>query len=153
MTVNLHIDKIASSGGCRGLCEERPGLPRAGHRWLQLAQTHPLQGTAGPLSQGGGDLGKMCLRKGKKTTGQSGKVNGVRNNRGNTRVRGEEVVRMPEQRFPCNQPLEETMVEQVSPCTTPQQGPCRTCSPGERPMPEEEKSVRRKGWQRGAVMD
>lgn len=43
-----------------GLGEERPGLPWAGHSWLQQPQ-----GTAEPLSQDGGTSGKPYLRKGK----------------------------------------------------------------------------------------
>ena len=60
-------------GGCRGgLCEERPGLPRAGHSLFHPAPTDPLQSTAEPLSQDGGTSGKTSLRKVKTLHGRRG---------------------------------------------------------------------------------
>ncbi|KAK4823236.1 hypothetical protein QYF61_000096 [Mycteria americana] len=41
-----------------GLCEERPGLPRAGHSRFQPAPADPPQGTAEPRSHGGAASGK-----------------------------------------------------------------------------------------------
>lgn len=37
-----------------GLCERRLRLLRAGHSLVQLAPMDPLQGTAEPISKGGG---------------------------------------------------------------------------------------------------
>lgn len=41
-----------------------PRLLRARHRWVQLVPMDPMQGTAEPLSQEGGDSGKTYARKG-----------------------------------------------------------------------------------------
>lgn len=60
----------ASNGGLqRGPCEERPGLPLAGHSRFQPAGLP--QGRAEPLSHGGGTSAKMYLKKGR--TCQTGK--------------------------------------------------------------------------------
>ncbi|KAK4830272.1 hypothetical protein QYF61_009365 [Mycteria americana] len=51
--------QVSVPGGLRGgLCEERPGLPRAGHSRFQPAPTDPPQGTAEPLSHDGSASGK-----------------------------------------------------------------------------------------------
>lgn len=52
---------------CLVLCEERPGLPHAGHSWLQPAPPAPPQGMAGPLSNTGGAFLNVYVRKGKNT--------------------------------------------------------------------------------------
>ena len=51
------------------LCEERLGLPHAGHSRFQPAPTNPPQGTAEPLSQDGSASRKTylsVLKKGQK---------------------------------------------------------------------------------------
>lgn len=57
---------MAVEGQAAGLfCEERLGLPFAGHSQFQLDPAHPPQGTAKPRSKGGGASGKRYFRKGK----------------------------------------------------------------------------------------
>lgn len=52
----------ASCGGCWELGRGQ-GLPHTKHSQFQLAPTHPLQGTAEPLSPDGDTSGKAYLRK------------------------------------------------------------------------------------------
>jgi len=61
------------------LCEERLGLLHSGHGQFPPAPTDPPQGTAEPLSQDGGNAGKIELRKGRKCwTGREGRKKGVK---------------------------------------------------------------------------
>ena len=76
----VHWGQVPRCWQCRvqgGLCEERPGLPSARHRWFQLAPTNPPQGTAEPLSQDGGASGKTYLRKDKMLPGSEEKVRNI----------------------------------------------------------------------------
>lgn len=69
-----------------GLCEERPG---AASCWTKPAPVASPQGSAEPLSHSAGVSGKNYLRKGRKGWGERGGGNKrVKNNRGNTKVRG-----------------------------------------------------------------
>lgn len=81
ITPNLHWVFIARCwqwGLWGNLCEERPGLPHAGHGQFQLALTDPLQGMAEPFGQDGSS-GKTDLRKGKKCwTGRGGRKKRVK---------------------------------------------------------------------------
>lgn len=53
--------------------------------------------------------------------------------------------------FPCSSLPRETLAWQAFPCNTLEQAPERNCSPWERPMLDEGKSLRSKEWQEGAV--
>lgn len=80
----------------RDICEKRPCIR---HSQFQPVLTDPLQGTAEPLSQDYGGLGKTYLTKGKIPQDiQWRRQQKVRNNRGNNRgqMRGEGVL---EQRY------------------------------------------------------
>lgn len=72
------------SWGCSGLCEERPGLPRAGHGRFQPAPLASPQGSSGPSSHSGGTLGKLFNKGGKR---KEEKTKRGRNSRGNGMVR------------------------------------------------------------------
>jgi len=95
-----------------------PGVPSAELSCFQPSPTDPQQGMAKPLSQGGGTLGKACLRKGKMlhSSAKSGYIN-VRNSYADTKVRKERGgggAPGTRAEIPL-QPLEETIVTQVVP--------------------------------------
>ena len=81
-----------------GLCEERPGLPHAEHRWFQPAAVGPPQGTAGPRSQDGGAWAKMGFERTENTA--LAVRNGPADSQG--RAGGEKALRVPEQTVPCS---------------------------------------------------
>ena len=63
---------MAAGGLQGGLCEERLGLPRAGHSWFQPAPADPPQGMAEPCSHDSSASGKASVRKGKVLPGSEG---------------------------------------------------------------------------------
>lgn len=90
-------------GDCGSLCEKRLGLPCAGDSRFLMAPMDPLLGTAVPLSQVGGPLGKHVLERAKPTTQAERKgVRGKESEKqsGNTKgtpekEKGEEVLQVP----------------------------------------------------------
>ena len=80
--------QVLAVEACR---EKRSGLSRAGHSRFWLAPMDPPEGTAEPLSQGGGTSVEKHLRKSKKHWRKRGGGNeaGVRNYGRSTMVRGE----------------------------------------------------------------
>lgn len=63
---------LCTPDGPGSLCEERSGMPCAGHSPFQPGPINPLQGTNEPVSQDGGALGKAYVRKGQMLPSRGG---------------------------------------------------------------------------------
>lgn len=111
---------LCTPDGPGSLCEERSGMPCAGHSPFQPGPINPPQGTNEPVSQDGGALGKAYVRKGQMLPSRGGWGISVRSRapspegrEGMMRRRGGKggkVLQVPGQRFTCS--LWKTMVEQ-----------------------------------------
>ena len=106
------------AGGCGVfLCEEQPGLPRAGHSRFQPASTAPPQATAQPCNRYGGTWGESGWGRAKPCLAVRGEYEKQPCEPwGKREEEVEEVLQVPEQVFHCS-PWRRPLLSRLSPCS------------------------------------